>query len=168
MRTLLALALTSVLALSACGSENDDSTATDNTRASGTPSPSALPLDGKDPAQNLENARAMWDQGEIEDYEWTVARVCFCPRVTARIAVQGGTATSLDETSGDKTSADVLGFATMDELFELVDKALTEADDVRASYDPQTGAVKKVVIDQIKGAVDDEMTYVVKNVQPAG
>lgn len=167
MRTLLSLVLSGTLLLAACGSTTDDDGSTaDEREPTTTPS---LSVDGTEPAVNLENARTLWEQAGIEDYAWTVQRICYCPPLTADITVKGDAVGSVSPVGPGRAQADPdLAVNTMEELFAFIAEELKAADEVSATYDPETGAVQKVDVDRLKGAADDEMGYVVKKFRPQG
>src|SRR5699024_837049 len=109
MRTFVALVLTCFLLLAGCGGEAGDSTG----GASGCPAPSpaasseaaespsqSLTVDGRDPRENLANARRMWEQNGPDRYRWTVQRMCFCPVLHLRITVEDGAATDITSLAG--------------------------------------------------------------------
>ncbi|HMB89921.1 MAG TPA: DUF6174 domain-containing protein, partial [Rhodothermales bacterium] len=48
---------------------------------------------------------------------------------------------------------------TIDGLFEVLQRALKEADDVEVDYDAQYGFPTRIAIDYYKNAVDDEVSY---------
>lgn len=168
MRTLLALSLAGALLLSGCGSATDDSPTAD---ASGSSSPSGSPSaesappspDGKDPAATLQRARDLWQSNGPSNYTWTVERICYCPPQRVHATVSDGEAEAVKGASGPGLKQ----IAVMEDLFDLIEKEIRQADKVTASYDPETGAVQKFESDRLRGAADDEIGYVVKQLKPA-
>ena len=111
----------------------------------------------------LDDARAKWQGMGIDSYRITVREICFCP-------IELGGPFVVTVVRGQVTSVVYAGEGppiapheriplTVVELFETVDDALREADDVEAEYDPTYGFPASIRIDRIQNAIDDEVYY---------
>lgn len=115
------------------------------------------------PTARLQQARDTWAVDGPTDYHWRYQRLCFCPPLRPRIEVRSGRAVSAVNRA-DRDDHQVPEIATMEDLFDLVERALADADKVKVTYDEQTGAVRRLEVDAIKNAVDDEYSYSVHDV----
>lgn len=113
--------------------------------------------------------RATWADAGIDTYTITIERMCFCPDVGPyEVSVVGGEAVSVSK-DGEDVPLDDPSLATwpltVEDLFAEVDEAERTADDVTVSYDATLGFPKKLFIDRIENAIDDEMSYVVRDLR---
>lgn len=114
--------------------------------------------------------RALWASQGIRSYEFTIERQCYCPedwRGPFDVSVIGG-APALVTYQGhgalDDRVADLP--KTMEAAFDLVlANVATEPDVV---YDDRFGFPLRIALDPVKDTIDDEVTYVISNFQPAG
>lgn len=158
MRTLLATAAVS-LVLVGCGSEPDDTVATDPT-TSPTPTettPTAEPTVGTYP------------DFEPDDYSYTLVVSCFCPDAgtPVRVTVVGGEAVDAvyaedgrGVTKGDP--APEYRWVTIDEVIEAAND--TEAATVKVKWPDGQDYPSAVEVDQDKMMADEEMGYLVSDV----
>ncbi len=159
---LAALALAGVL--TACGGSGDD-VATDPTSTddstSATPSPSPSPTVGTYPAY------------PHQDYAYTLEMRCFCANVDQkyRITVEDGEVTQVTwATAGDGHE---IGDAVSDEylritLQDIIDHANdTKAAKVEVDWPAGQDYPNSVYVDQQATMADEEMTWVVSDVEPA-
>lgn len=105
--------------------------------------------------------RAKWEAAQAGTYHFTIVRGCFC--------INGGEHTVF-VTDGKVTSAysvwqeeyypaDQLSyFETIDDLFDMLERAREEADEVEVTFSDR-GYPTELVIDWIKEAVDDEIAF---------
>lgn len=114
------------------------------------------------------------DYSGPSDYAFTLRVGCFCPYVgPLRIVVKDGEVKEvrqLDPVDGGPETLQAWidsQAMTLDDLGDLVDRALREADDVDVTYDPTYGFPSDVYIDWYKDAVDDEIGYTVTDYIPA-
>jgi hypothetical protein len=114
-----------------------------------------------DPArerQQLKDARALWASQHVRSYRYRLRLSCFCPqevRGPVTIVVRNGRPRG---TSGFHKQLD-----TVRELFTKISRALKDekAGDVSARYDRRRGFPREASIDQIKLAIDDELSFTV-------
>lgn len=117
------------------------------------------PEDGSD---ELAEARARWSRTGLDSYVWTVDRACYCGAFgEAEIRVVEGEKVSVVRTATGEPvpEAEARWFPTVEELFDVVERAIREADDLRAEYDRDTGAPLLVDVDWLEQAIDDEVRY---------
>ncbi|KRF17140.1 hypothetical protein ASG90_07400 [Nocardioides sp. Soil797] len=117
------------------------------------------------PESRLLDARQAWRNSGIASYQWRYERFCYCPEVKMAIEVVDGRAVGVQNAArgGDPSDPTV---KTMEDLFDAVEAALRDADEVHVTYDPQTGAVRRLSVDHVENAIDDEYSYLVKRVDP--
>ncbi len=128
---------------------------------------SACNLMGSEDAEErarLAQARSRWRAAGISDYSYEVRKLCFCPPEVVgpfAITVRGGALASVVYVP---TGAAVVPVAerhpTVDGLFGVVDATLDRNPDRLAiDYDPAFGYPRRIEVDTIVRAVDDEVTY---------
>jgi len=113
--------------------------------------------------QNLEK----WQNANIDHYRYTLFIGCFCPftqDMPLTIEVQNGEVVSIRKADGtlvessDPSHQYYLPYAAIDRIFAELKSDLAEADEVLVSYDATHGYPTTIAIDQIKNAVDDELS----------
>jgi hypothetical protein len=115
---------------------------------------------GGETKSELGDARDTWDKADVSSYRLVVESTCFCPpdfKHTATTVVRDGRVVTR---TGDKLAA------TVEELFEQVDDAMDEADEVKVSYDARYGYPRQIATDRDKGVTDDESTLSVVRFTP--
>lgn len=165
MKTLATTFACLVILLSGCGTESSDQPQDTSGRDQATESPTQDQPDLSTPEGRLQHARETWATNGLEDYRWTYSQVCYCPQIRMRIDVEQGQATSWVNLANRKDRTDPQ-VRTMEDLFDLIEEALPDAELVEVRYDQHTGAVRRVSVDRDRLAVDDEYTYRVGAVQP--
>jgi hypothetical protein len=171
MRRLLALVLVPMLALVACG-DDEVSVGTDGTTTSSTEALPPIPAEGAPEQDRLDAARARWEAAGIDSYTWRYERHCLCPPLEVEIVVVDGVATAhelVPATDGAPGPVDQeLEILTMDDLLDAVQDAIDTAASLTVGYDPGTGQVRTLDVDQIENAVDDEYGYAVTAFEATG
>ena len=118
----------------------------------------------------LDDARVKWQGMGIDSYRITVREICFCPIELGGpfvVTVVRNQVTSVVYAGdGPSIAPDERIPLTVPELFETVDDALREADDVEVEYDPTYGFPASIRIDRIRNAVDDEVYYEARDFEP--
>jgi hypothetical protein len=124
----------------------------------------AAPTAPDNPADQLEQARARWQQAGIASYRYTITRTCECtPEMTGPVTVEvrsGQVASQRYETGSavDPQYADL--FAPVPGLFDLIERAiLLPAASVSVRYHQTLGYPESIAIDEVAGVVDDEVSY---------
>jgi hypothetical protein len=138
-RTLLIALLILMLSLSACGAKS-----------------------------KLAKNREKWDAANVSHYRFELTISCFCPFmdvVPVTVEVKDGKIISLTDVNGQPLREDFRATfekaATVDGLFAIAEENLSNADQVKVTYDAQYGFPVSIVVDRIKLAVDDEIAYYV-------
>jgi hypothetical protein len=113
--------------------------------------------------------RGTWAGAGIDDYTITIERMCFCPDVGPyEVAVEDGEAVSVSK-DGEEVPLDDASLATwpltVDDLFAEIDEAERTADEVTVVYDATLGYPTRISIDRIEDAIDDEMSFVVRDLR---
>ena len=127
------------------------------------------PEDG--PRNELDSARERWESAGPSAYRTTQSHVCFCGTelrgpVTIRVTAAGITRAYVAD--GRAVPANLAQFfPTVEELFDEIESALDEgADQVRATYDPTTGAPLDVFIDYSERMADEEQGWTLTPPEP--
>ncbi|MGI9647900.1 MAG: DUF6174 domain-containing protein [Acidimicrobiia bacterium] len=163
MRKLLLAAV--IMTAAACGSGNGV-TVTEGDL----PFPGAVLTDRDD---DLDEARALWQQQALADYDYTFRRGCFCPQqwsgpyeVSVRAGVvSGATFEGVDllDIPDPRVNSYEDRVLTVEGVFAEIDRALQEADRFQAAYHPVLGYPVYVSIDWDDRAIDEEVTYFIEN-----
>lgn len=116
---------------------------------------------------------AKWNEANISHYRYSLFIGCFCPFVEdmpVTVEVNNGEIVSI--TSGKGTAIDLASplqgvvdrYSTIDRVFLALKADLTgDADDVVVEYDETYGFPSNVAVDNIKQAMDDEISYQVSD-----
>jgi hypothetical protein len=130
---------------------------------SGCGSGGALPAPSR-----LEDAQNRWRTASVSHYAFTLTRSCFCPPDSngpVRIEVRNGSVVSITKPDGSTYSGDYFSrYDTVEELFGVVRDAQTQpASSLIDDYDPALGFPTRISIDYIALAVDDEVSYAIRD-----
>lgn len=118
--------------------------------------------------KNLEK----WNDAGIAHYRYSLFIGCFCPfmeEMPITIEVNNGEVVSMTSAKGPIDATNPLKevadrYSTIDRVFLALKADQTgDAEDVIAAYDPTYGFPANVAVDNIKEAVDDEISYQVSN-----
>jgi Family of unknown function (DUF6174) len=112
----------------------------------------------------LAQARSRWRGAGISDYSYEVRKLCFCPPEVVgpfAITVRGGVVTSVVyRPTGAAVDPVPERHPTVEGLFGVVEATLERNPDRLAiDYDPELGYPRRIEVDTIVRAVDDEVTY---------
>ncbi len=124
------------------------------------------------PQSELGAHRRKWSARGISSYRYTVRRVCFCPPPLTRAVTvtvrEGAVRGAMYADDGTPVSAeDLHHFATVDQLFRVVQEALDrDAEELAVTYDPVYGYPRTIRIDFRKATADDEQFYTASDLQP--
>ena len=161
MKILLSAATVLALAvLTGCGGD-DGSTAKDTSSRSATTSePTASPTVGSYP------------ELDATDYTYVLEQICFCP-VTGpvKVTVEDGEVTSAVIAKGSpgmKKGSDAPEYLWITINDVIAHANDTEAAAVEVEWPEDQDWPSKVAVDKIENAVDDEITFLVRNVQVTG
>ena len=118
----------------------------------------------------LNQNRDKWTSQGISHYRFELTISCFCPfneinPVT--VEVLDGKIVSMTGADGQplrddfRSTFDQAG--TVDLLFAIAEENLAHADQVDVTYNATYGFPSAIIVDRIKQAVDDEISYYVEN-----
>lgn len=115
----------------------------------------------------LDDAKARWEAAGLADYRFTLRRMCFCPSPDYtgpfEVTVRGGT---IEAVRLDGAPVDAARALTVDDLFALIEEAYErEAETVRLTFDPETGAPTDLYIDYEAMMADEEIGYTVTDLE---
>lgn len=122
---------------------------------------------------DLEERKAQWEGEGLEDYDFVMSIVCFCPAELGRpveVSVRGGEVVGLvDRASGEPLPDNFRTFyPTIDELFALLEQAIAAgAEIVQVTYDPDLGYPREAFVDRSTMIADEEVRYRVSELAPA-
>ena len=141
-----------------CGGDEDgDATATDPSSETSTSAPAAEPTVGTYP------------EFEPDDYTYVLEQICFCPLTgPVEVTVEDGEVTSAVITKGGRGIAK--GRDAPDYLRITIDDVIARANDtdaasVEVSWPDGQEWPDRVSVDKVEMATDDEITYLVRDVQ---
>ena len=104
-----------------------------------------------------------WEAKGVDNYTTTVALSCFCPEIpVVRTVVRDGEVRKVWK--GGRRLALKRGHS-MDQLFEMIREAHSEAEHVEVTYTPR-GVPKSITIDPVGQIADDEAYYTVRLTRP--
>ncbi|MGH7507018.1 MAG: DUF6174 domain-containing protein [Longimicrobiales bacterium] len=122
-------------------------------------------ITGPGEAGDLEDARERWAAAAIDNYTFVLQRSCFCAggNEPVRIVVRDGVPASYTvvETGDPLPQEWREAYPTVEELFDIIEDAIEDADEIVVSYDSARGYPVRVDIDYIGRAIDDEMGYII-------
>lgn len=112
--------------------------------------------------RDLDDARDRWDSLEWTDYDMEIMRSCFCAGAgTHEVWVRDDDVVAVwpaGEWPNEFAPVWWDEVPSIEDLFDLIDRANDEADDVTVEYD-KAGWPSRIDIDWLSQAVDDEITY---------
>lgn len=121
-------------------------------------------LSPDDGAQHeLDTNRERWEDAAVEHQQYTLQQtvMCFCPNAgdAHEVRVTGDSITAVTNlASGDSLPPEQWQlFRTVDELFDMVQRGIDEADSFDVTYHPIHGYPATISIDYLANAVDDEI-----------
>ena len=132
--------------------------------AVGAPDPGPVPIPvepfvpraGDD--DQLVRAWEQWQAQGVEEYSTRVRRVCYCPpRPGLRTEVHADRTQLVTTVEAEPEVRRVKGYGA-DRLFRMLRRAYAEADAVEVAW-ADTGLPRRIFVDSIAGAADDEVTY---------
>jgi uncharacterized protein DUF6174 len=121
------------------------------------------PLDGE--RRKLSENRSLWNQQNIEDYQFNFHQSCFCgPDITREktIVVSGNTISEAFyiDTSEYLTEEELDRLMTIDERYEYIENKIDETpDQLEVIYNPEYGYPEEIHIDHYREAIDDEVSF---------
>jgi len=122
----------------------------------------------------LQQNRAKWEGQNVDHYRFTVVASCFCifAGSAATYEVQNGQIVNESiQAAPDREFEPAAGsefyqpYNTIEKVFDYVEKATNEADQVTVEYDPTYGFPANVSVDWATQAADDELYLTLSNFQ---
>ncbi|RHW27726.1 hypothetical protein D0Z08_08695 [Nocardioides immobilis] len=159
MKILLSAAATAVALAALAGCSGDDTTTAEDPESTtpATSDPTDSPTVGSYP------------ELEATDYTYVLEQICYCPIAgPVKVTVEDGEVTSAVYAKGGRglekgdDAPDYLWITINDVIAKAND---TKADKVDVTWPEGQDWPTSVAVDQVERATDDEVTYVVRNVQ---
>ena len=130
----------------------------------------AMSLSACEGKSELDDNRAKWDSAGVSHYRFELTISCFCPFaeiMPITVEVKDGQIVSMTDVNGQAVEGEFSQYieeaATVEGLFALAEKTISEAEQVEVTYDAQYGYPSEIKVDFIKMAIDDEISYYVKS-----
>jgi hypothetical protein len=107
-----------------------------------------------------------WESQNIDHYRFTVTVSCFCPFANVEVTyeVQNGQVVSQSlQSSQDNPVEEALvsdfyqSYNTIEKVFDYVEEAINDADEITVEYHQDYGFPSTVSVDWIEQAIDDEI-----------
>lgn len=121
----------------------------------------------------LTAAQRRWEAARPASNSYTMQQrvLCFCitGSTTFQVTVTTGAVTrAVNLTTGESMSVTLLSiFRTIDQLFTQAREGLTREGVVQSmAFDATLGYPTTLSLDPVRGAIDDEVTYITSNVAP--
>jgi len=133
---------------------------------------SACSASGK---SELQQNREKWEAQNIDHYRYSVVVTCFCIFAGAEVTYEVQNGQVVDQTIQPHPDrqidpTEISGFYqeynTIEKVFDYLEKASNEADEVTVQYDPTYGFPAEISVDNIKEAIDDEIYLSLNNLEP--
>lgn len=111
------------------------------------------------------SGQALWNSHEIDRYQYTLERTCFCMpgRLEATVHVENGQVVSIADVRGGGEPYDGASrsdFKSIEQLFALIEEAEREgAAVVRVTYHSELGYPTDIHIDRDERLADEEVFY---------
>ncbi|HET6846991.1 MAG TPA: DUF6174 domain-containing protein [Anaerolineales bacterium] len=125
--------------------------------------------------RTLDAQEARWQSQGLTHYQMKLSIGCFCPffdRMPLAVEVRDGQVVSVVDSQGQPVAADDPirssgnePLLTIDGVFAAARDYIRTADEVKIAYDPFLGFPSSMSIDQIKRAMDDELSVTIQDVK---
>jgi hypothetical protein len=118
----------------------------------------------------LRQAERQWERQQLSNYDYDFLRLCFCENVAElHVRVRSGVVVSAERVADGVAlpQAELADIPTVEGLFDIAKTAVAEADEVTVEYDPTLGYPRDISVDWYAGAIDDEESYLARNLEPA-
>ena len=119
----------------------------------------------------LQVNREKWESQNITHYRFDLNIGCFCPifwgKMPVTVEVKEGEIISMVDGNGfpldESFSKEIEDTGTIENMFELIQKGISDAFSVGISYDSKYGFPVSIEFDWDRRIVDDESTYEITN-----
>ena len=119
---------------------------------------------------SLEEARRHWRAQNISDYDMNLVRGCFCVGAgELTVSVRSDSVAVVLDRNGHWWADNSWWqyVPSVEDLFDLIEDATLDADDVQVTYHEKYGYPVELSIDWLKDAVDDEISYTIQSLDAA-
>ena len=123
-------------------------------------------------SSEMQTNRDKWNAAKVTHYTFELIVSCFCPFadiMPITVEVKDGKIVSMTDVNGKAVEGEFAQYieeaASIENLFALAEKNASEAEEIEVTYDAQYGFPASIVVDRIKLAVDDEISYHVEAFQ---
>lgn len=121
----------------------------------------------RSPGPGWEEARARWAALKVREYRYHFRRSCFCFGAPGDgiVHVKDGKVVAVEELGSNQVvrvpvAGDPTLYPTIEGLFDLLDQFVRNGADVLQFHlDPDLGMPTLISVDQLLGAIDDEVAY---------
>jgi hypothetical protein len=121
----------------------------------------------------MQKNQAKWTEAKVSSYRYSLSIMCFCAfgdQMPLTVEVRNGAVASIINAQGktlapgDPSYEEFVRFATINDTFANLKKAYDgKPASIEVVYDAQYGFPAEISIDNIKDAVDDEVSYQINN-----
>ncbi len=117
--------------------------------------------------------QTLWEALDIQNYDFVYGVSCFCGFTRAnpaKLSVRGGVVVKVvpvDSAGFAGTIGTPASYPTVDSVFAILERARKNTPaKLNVEYDPTYHFPKKIFVDAIKNAIDDEVTYTIEKFTP--
>jgi hypothetical protein len=123
----------------------------------------------------LQQNREKWEGQNFEHYRYKVVVTCFCIFAGAEVTYEVQNGQVLNESvqphpdrqiDPDEISEFYQEYNTIEKVFDFLERATNEADEVTVEYDPTYGFPSDITVDWVKEATDEEVYLTLSNLEP--
>jgi hypothetical protein len=123
----------------------------------------------------LQQNRGKWEGQNFDHYRFTVVVTCFCIFAGAEVTYEVQNGQILNQTVQPHPDRQIdpaeinqyyQEYNTIEKVFNFLEQATDEADEVTVEYDPIYGYPIEITIDYAKEAIDDELYLTLSNFEP--
>jgi hypothetical protein len=123
----------------------------------------------------LQQNREKWEEQNFDHYRYKVVVTCFCIFAGAEVTYEVQNGQVVNQTvqphpdrqiDPDEISEFYQEYNTIEKVFDFLERATNEADEVTVEYDPTYGYPTEISVDWVKEAVDEEVYLTLSNLEP--
>jgi hypothetical protein len=127
---------------------------------------------GASGGSELQQNREKWEGQNFDHYRFTVVVTCFCIFAGAEVTYEVQDGQVINQTvqphpdrqiDPDEISGYYQEYNTIEKVFDFLERATNEADEVTVEYDPTYGFPTDITVDWVKEATDDEVYLTLGN-----
>jgi hypothetical protein len=123
----------------------------------------------------LQQNREKWEERNINHYRYTVVVTCFCIFAGAEVTYEVQNGQVLNETVQPHPDRQIdpaeiseyyQPYNTIEKVFDFLEQATNEADEVIVEYDQTYGFPTDISVDYSKETIDEEIYLTLSNLEP--